>query len=191
MSQLNAPQYDVQRPTGECVATGRVLDPGETYYAALVDVPEDEQQRGTAGDAGLRRVDVCQAAWDEGYRPERLFSYWRSTVPEPRQKPRLLVDDAVLMNLFTRLQGEAQPQRIAFRYVLALILMRKRLLRYDGSRREAEHEVWLMTPKEDVARGPLGRWDHEGTLEVVDPRLDEAGVQAVLDSLGQVLEAEL
>ena len=36
------------------------------------------------------------------------------------------------MNLLRRLEEETDAQRVAFRYVLALILMRKKMLRYDG-----------------------------------------------------------
>ncbi len=209
MSQFNATTYEVAKPTGVCAATGRALEPGQTYFAALADVPDDEIERDAEGkpkdaDAlGLRRFDVCEEAWREGYRPEGMFSYWKSTVPEPNQKRKLFVDDAVLMNLLNRLADAEQPQRLAFRYVLALILMRKKLLRYDGAvTRKAEAEIdgqkqtveqvwWQLTPKVDVAKGHFGKWNEDVTIELLDPKLDEAAVEQVAGQLNQVFEAEL
>jgi hypothetical protein len=209
MSQFNATTYEVAKPTGVCAATGRALEPGETYFAALADVPEDQIERDADGKPkdeqalGLKRFDVCEAAWRDGYRPEGMFSYWKSTVPEPNEKKKLFVDDAVLMNLLNRLADAEQPQRLAFRYVLALILMRKKLLRYDGAEtRTAEVEVdgekqtveqvwWKLTPKVDVTKGHFGKWNEEVTIELLDPKLDEASIEQVAGQLNQIFEAEL
>lgn len=187
MSQFNATTYDVQRPTGRCAFTDRELAPGTDYIATLV---EDDEQPG-----GLRRLDVSLEAWEQGSRPERLFSFWKSQVPQPESRKKLLVDDTVLMSLLERLGEDDRQDRIAFRFVLALILMRKKLLRYDGTDREDHdgqpRDVWLMTPKVDVTKGHFGKWDEKKTLRIVDPALDEAGIQQVTEQLGQVLEAEL
>ena len=105
------------------------------------------------------------------------------------------------MNLLRRLADADQPQRIAFRFVLMLILMRKKLLRYDRT----EHrpiddgtdasqpptaEWWIVTPKADLSKGPLGKWSDE-TIEVLDPGLDDDQIKQVTDQLGEVLNAEL
>src|SRR5690606_6208297 len=135
--------------------TGRTLEPGEVYYAALVDLPAEAGQPADA--LGIQRVDVSLEAWDEGYRPDHLFSYWKSTVPQPNEKKKLFVDDTVLMNLLVRLADAAVTQRIAFRYLLDMILMRKKLIRYVGSERRTaevdgqpvEQERWRFTPKHD------------------------------------------
>ena len=196
MTQFSASGYDVPRTSGQCAATGRALEPGETYYATLVDV---DPEAGEANALGMARVDISRQAWEQGHRPERLFSYWKTTVPEPNAKKKLFVDDGVLLNLLHRLAEAQEPERLAFRYVLALILMRKRLLRYDGSeRRQAEadgerveQEWWLLTPKKDPSKGPLGKWDDEQRIELLDPRLDEPQIEQVTRQLGEILQAEL
>ena len=182
MAQFNAPAYDVEKSTGRCALTGRAFTPGESYVATLVE----------EGDT-LKRVDVAADAWDAGKRPENLFSHWKAVAPEPNAKKKLFVDDEVLMNLLERLADATQPQRIAFRFVLTLILMRKKLLRYDRTEYAAggQPDRWVVTPKLDLAKGPLGKWDDSRTFEVIDPRLDEAGVLAVTEQLGEILQAEL
>lgn len=206
MTQFNNPSYEIPRTTGTCASTGRELQPGETYFATLVDVPLDQQpQAGGDGKSsaaaalGMQRLDVSREAWEGGYRPEHLFSYWKTTVRQPNEKKRLFVDDAVLMNLLVRLEDATEPQRLAFRYVLALILMRKKLLRFDGTDRESveqdgetiEQEWWLFTPKQDVSKGHFGRWAEDQAIRVLDPQLDESQIEQVTQQLGEILEAEL
>ncbi|MEX2671571.1 MAG: hypothetical protein WD294_05610 [Phycisphaeraceae bacterium] len=213
MTQFNSPSYDVQRPSGQCAFTGEPIQPGETYMATLVEEGEL-----------FRRVDVSMAVWEQGRRPEELFSYWQTVLPEREEKKKLFVDNEVLMDLLRRLEDAQQPQRVAFRFVLALILMRKKLLRYDGDApppppqsvsvesgagnadaEEADTETpqtadeqsgqggggWLMTPKVDVHKGPMGKWDEEGTMVVVDPHLDEDGIRQVTEQLNEILQGEL
>ena len=153
MSQFNAPSYEIPKTSGVCASTGRELKPGEAYFAALVELSDEQlaaeaQQaeaegknkdtgKDKAADAlralGLCRIDVSPEAWEEGYRPEGLFGFWKSTVPEANEKKKMFVDDTMLMNLLERLADTTEPDKLAFRYVLALILMRKKLLRYDGN----------------------------------------------------------
>lgn len=185
MTQFNAPGYEIARTTGRCAFSGRAFAPRESYVATLVE----------EGD-NLRRVDVALDAWNEGKRPDNLFSYWKAMAPEPNAKKKVFVDDEVLMNLLERLTDADQPQRVAFRFVLGLILMRKKLLRYDRTDRRptsdgAPIDWWVVTPKADLSKGPLGRWDEGRTFEVLDPHLDEAGIRAVTDQLSEILQAEL
>ncbi len=203
MSQFNTPTYDIERPTGTCAFTGRQLEPGERYVATLIELEEPVEGDAKPGSAlPFKRLDVCMAAWEEGSRPERLFSHWISTVPQPTEKKKLFVDDAVLMNLLSRLADTEEPQRLAFRFVLALILMRKKLLRYDRTERRPKpapeaggtpetEEIWIVTPKLDVSKGPMGKWHDSEQYEVLNPQLDEAQIQQVTEQLGEILEAEL
>ena len=198
MAQFNAPAYDIERPTGQCAFMGHTLEPGEPFMATLVEVPDTPE--GPINALGLKRVDISMQAWEEGKRPEKLFGYWKTRIPEPNRKKRLFVDNEILMNLFIRLADSDQPQRLAFRFVLGLILMRKKLLRYDHTEKRSEdgpegekieQEWWMVTPKLDLSKGPLGRWDPDRQLEMLDPRLDEQQIQQVTEQIGQILEAEI
>lgn len=196
MSQFAQSNYDVQRPSGFCAATGRSLEPGEACYSALVDIPENERE--PSDQLGMKRIDISTEAWGQGFRPPGLFSFWKTQVPEPNAKKKTFVDDAVLLNMLRRLEDATEPQRLAFRYVVALILMRKKLLRYDGSEKQDDpqgdgpvQEYWLFTPKLDVSKGHFGKWNEDETLRVLDPRLDASQIEQVTSQLGEVLEAEL
>ncbi len=198
MTQFNAPGYDVERPTGRCAFCGRELAVGESYIAALVELDEAERRAAAVGKAGspaaalgLRRLDVSMEAWQSGQRPERLFGHWKATVQEPNRKKRMFVDDEVLLGLLRRLGEASEPQRVAFRFVLTLILMRRKMLRYDGTVQRGEQQWWQVVPKLDASKGPLGKWNDAEPIEVLDPHLDQSAVLQVTEQLGQILEAEL
>ena len=52
-------------------------------------------------------------------------------------------------------------------------------------------EYWKLTPKLDLSKGPLGKWNDEQQFEVLDPKLDESRIEEVTQQLGEILEAEL
>ena len=207
MSQFNAPTYEIARSSGTCAITGRALLPGEAYIAALVEA--DANDPAPANTLGFNRLDISLDAWNRhggNDRPARIFAHWKAVVPEPNQKKKLFVDNDVLMNLLRRLADVKEPQRLAFRFVLALILMRKKMLRYDSTQKRSaivplpddpdatqtiEQEWWLMTPKLDLTKGPFGKWNEEERIEVLDPHLDEAQIQQVTEQLNEILNAEL
>lgn len=170
--------YQVGRPTGICAATGQALQPGSWCMASLCEREEDQ---------GLERKDLSMAAWEQGQRPQGLFSYWKTRVPEPQSQQRLLVDNEVLVNLFDRLADDPRPQRVAFRFVLMLILMRKRLLKYLGREGEAGTERWLLARRgSEPGASPVAP-----PVAVVNPHLADEDIRQITDQLGEILQAEV
>ena len=160
-------QWEVQRSAGRCAGTDRQLQPGEEYYAALIDQK-----------TCFERCDYSVEFWQQ-HQP-KVFSFWKTQVPKPNQKKKIFVDDAVLINLFERLADETEPLKINFRFVIALILMRKRILKYEDSRRENDNEIWKM------------RFVRETQLhEVTNPNLNEEQIQQVSQELSTILQGEL
>lgn len=171
-------QYQVSRPTGRCAHTGEAMAPGTSCIATLIERSDDD---------GFDRLDFSIEAWEEGVRPAGLFSYWKTIVPDAEKKEKLLVDDQVLLDLFERLAHDDRPQRLAFRFVLGLILMRKRLLKQIGRTTKIEGEtaraVWLLRMKGAEPESP--------PMELVDPALDEDDIRALTEQLGEILNSEL
>ncbi|MEM7227937.1 MAG: hypothetical protein AAF432_03895 [Planctomycetota bacterium] len=172
--------YQVARPTGLCASTGEPLEPGTPCMATLVDHAEDE---------GFDRLDFSLDAWDDGARPDRLFSFWKTVIPEPNTKPKLLVDDEVLLDVFHRLADDDRPQRRAFRFVIALILMRKKQLKFVGrdvsepNEDDETTEHWLMQPR--------GAEPEVTPLRVLNPRLTDDDVRDLTDQLREILQGDL
>ncbi|QDU71310.1 hypothetical protein [Mucisphaera calidilacus] len=196
MSSLNASAYELPRATGSCASTGRAFEPGEPYFAALVETETSAEpsSKPAAPSLGFARVDVSAEAWDSGYRPERLFSFWKTTQPEPNAKKSPWADDSVLLDLLERLADTEDRKRLALRHVITLVLMRKKLLRYDGAEKHDEGDetrtVWQLTPKLDPAKGPLGKWNEDRQISVLDPGLTEDDVALLIEQLGQIVEID-
>jgi hypothetical protein len=56
----------------------------------------------------------------------------------------LRIDDDLLVDCFQRLEGQTDPGRINFRYVVALLLMRRKRLKFEESRAEGNGEVLIL-----------------------------------------------
>ena len=161
------PDFDVQRTTGRCAVSGRDLTEGEEFYAVLFD----------RGDA-FERADYSLACWSGP--PDGTYCFWKARIPQRQKKPRLFVDDEVLLNFFQRLGDESEPVKVQFRFLLALILMRKRLLKYDQTIGDPDGEVWLMR-----LRGS------DQQLRVINPQLGEDQLEIVGQQLGAILHEDV
>lgn len=113
--------YEVQRCTRHCAASGRVLGEGEEFFSVLV-----------AQGAGVVRLDYAIEAWPGP--PEGALGWWRSRVPTRDGKKAQLAPSEVLLELFNELEGTAD--KLDMRYVMALLLVRRRILRLE----ETEHD---------------------------------------------------
>ena len=160
--------YDVPRPGGKCAVSGRDIAAGEKFIAAV---------RETA--TGLERVDISLECW-ETFDRTGLLGFWQTTMPRPEEKKKLFVDDQVLCELFERLADATEPAKVNFRFVLALVLMRKRFVVYEETRHDAGRDVWVVRMKGKDQR-----------LDLIDPKLNESAMSEVSQQLGQILHEEL
>ena len=160
-------EWEINKPLGQCHGTERKIEYGEEYFAALVETEE-----------GLQRRDFCAEYW-ESQKPD-VFCYWKTKLPEPGQKKQLFVDDQMLMAFFERLEKEAEQEKVNFRFVLALILMRKRILKYDETKNVYDQEIWC-----------LRIVGEKKVVEVINPHLDEEQIEQLSSQIGEILQADL
>ena len=167
-----AREYNISKTDCLCRGCQKHLEPGCELVATVREVGEE-----------LQRQDFCLDCWSQRAQHDEaeLLGVWHGRVPTAAEKKKLLVDDELLVNLFQRLEQADTPAKVNFRFVLALILMRKKLLIYDRSRPTPEGgEVWTMHVK-----------GSEEPLEVIDPHLDADQIAEVSQHLGAILEGEL
>jgi hypothetical protein len=155
--------YQIQPNSRRCTVTGRELQPGEPYFSALVE--EGNQ---------LMRRDYSSEAWAGP--PPGAFSFWKGRVPPPQGTVRPRFDDDLLEECFHRLEGQTDPGRINFRYVVTLLLLRRKRLRLEQSIIEGDVEILTVQGNRDGLR-----W------RVVNPRLTEAEMEQVQHEVFQVL----
>ena len=160
-------QWEINKPLGQCSGTGKKIEYCEEYFAALVETNE-----------GLQRRDFCAAYWQQ-HTPD-VFCYWKTKLPQPGRKRQIFVDDEMLMAFFERLAEETEQEKINFRFVLTLILMRKRRLKYDSSKVEGDKEIWRLRVVGD-----------KEFVEAVSPHLNEEQIEQLSSQLNQILQVEL
>src|SRR4051794_35091584 len=120
--------YQIQNNTRRCTISGRELQPGEKYFSVLFD----EQ-------GSFVRRDFSAECWSSA--PEGAFSFWAGKLPLEQGARRAPIDDEMLFECLRRLDGEMEPAKIKFRYVLALLLMRRKKLKFVEAVREGDHDV--------------------------------------------------
>ena len=160
-------EWQVSKPLEQCSGTGNRIEAGQEYFAALVET-----------DEGLQRRDFCADYWLQD-KPD-VFCYWKTRLPDAGQKKHLFVDDQMLMAFFDRLTEETEREKINFRFVLALILMRKRRLKYDCSKRQDGQDVWVLKVTGE-----------QRLVEIIDPGLDAEQISQLSSQLSQILQVDL
>jgi hypothetical protein len=108
--------FEVQRTSRRCAATDLPLEPGDICYSVL-------EARG----ADVVRKDFSSAAWTDP--PADAFAWWRTRIPEPVAKKVKLAPNDVLLELFDQLADD--PMHSDMRYVLTLLLVRRRVFRLE------------------------------------------------------------
>jgi hypothetical protein len=129
--------YEVDRCTRHCAQSGRELKEGEEFFSVLVAEKRD-----------VRRHDYAREAWSGP--PEAAVAWWRSRMPTREAKRGQMAPNDVLLQLFAEL--ETVPDKADMRYVLALLLVRRRVLREeDGERDASGGEVMVLySPREEA-----------------------------------------
>lgn len=155
------------RPIGKkCAATGNDLVPGSACHSVLVE-----------RDGLLTRLDYSDEGWTGP--PQGAIGVWRCLVPRPAEVQHKPLDTDALMRCFEQLTEDANPAREGLRYILALLLVKKRRLRLDGSRTDGEEDYLQLAG----ARG-------EGAWEVRDLSPGDEEVQQWQRDLNLYLAAE-
>jgi hypothetical protein len=123
-------EYKINRTTRRCSVGNRPLLPGEYYYSVV-----------TGDDDEFRRIDIAADAWTGP--PEGCIGHWKNRVPLPEEKKRELAPPEVLVDLLRSMAD--QPAMTKMRYLLALMLLRKRHLKpYEDAsliRSESAHSI--------------------------------------------------
>lgn len=112
--------------------------------------------------ANVVRRDYSAAAWQGP--PEHHLGWWKTTLVDPQAGRLLWAPHDVMLNYFERLADDPAAEDV--RYVLSLLLVRKRLLRVEAqeqdgagrevvvlycSRNEAHYRVPVVLPSVERA----------------------------------------
>ncbi len=113
-------EWNISKGSGRCNLCERIVLEEEPFFSSLF-----------LQDECFMRKDFCVGCWDK-QNPETFFSFWRTRRPKKEEPKRRIVDNVVILNLFSRLEGLVEPWARNMQYVLALFLLRKKLLQLKG-----------------------------------------------------------
>ncbi|MGV6814885.1 MAG: hypothetical protein ACWA5W_07760 [Phycisphaerales bacterium] len=176
---ISSAPYEIIRSPEVCAQSGRAFEEGEEHIAALIESP---------GDEPLVRVLYSIEAWEQGPTiPEgaSVFGFWKRTHQPAQEHIKPLVSPEEMLDLFEQLGQATDHKQLAFRYLLTLILMRKKKLVYERSTpaRADEPGCLVVRLRQRGGQGEL--------FEVVDPGLDDETIAQATEELGQVMNLDL
>ncbi len=140
--------FQVQRFTRRCCETERQFEPGDTVYSVLL-----------AQGGDVIRKDYSQQAWSGP--PEGSIGWWKSQVPDAHAAKMHWAPNDVILHYFEQLEDCAE--KADMRYVLALLMIRRRIVRLEDTetddgqgevfvlycpRNEREYRVKVVVPPE-------------------------------------------
>lgn len=114
--------FELHRCTRQCCETEAILQPGDEFYSALV-----------VQGAQVVRRDFAAAAWHGP--PEGTIGWWKAQVPDMQSRRMFWAPNDVIAHYFEQLYEQADaPQDL--RYVLALLMIRRRVARLEETERD-------------------------------------------------------
>ena len=154
--------FEVQRCTRRCAVTEREFKPGETFYSAIL--PDG---------GGVKRVDYAVDGWQGP--PENAIGHWRSQMPDLNTQKVHWAPSDVILHYFCQLDDE--PENADTRFVLALLMIRRRILRLEENQTDddGQEAMVLFCTKND----------QEYRVKITDPSPDK--VIAIQDELAELL----
>jgi hypothetical protein len=158
--------WSIQNRAERCAVTGAPFRDGEHFYTLLFDDAD-----------GLRREDLSETAWKERNDNRQPFSFWRSKFEAPPPAAPEALAKQTAEDLLRRYMVESSTQHAAARYLLAVMLERKKMLKEVEAKR--------------AAGGALTRiYEHTRTGEVFvvpDPELRLDQIEQVQQEVASLL----
>jgi hypothetical protein len=159
-----ATEFEVQRCSRHCAASERLLEPGEEFFSMLVEEGEE-----------MVRQDFSREAWQGP--PEESIGWWKATMPMPDAHKVHWAPNDVLLDYFERLEDD-EAQR-DMRYIMALLLVRRRVARHEETQSEGGQETMtIYCPRREKSYPVL----------VIDPTQQRA--EEIQNELTQLLFAD-
>jgi hypothetical protein len=163
-----AEAWHIARSTRTCAGTGDPIPAGEAFFSALVETEETFERR-----------DFSPAAWPETDKAP-FFSYWKNKGGEVKEEKKRSVDYDRLLAFYDNLETAEDPQKRLFRYVLALILVRRRKLRLENMEKTATGDKLTVYDRR-----------REATVEITAPEAAREEFAAVQSKLNELFECDV
>lgn len=161
-----ATEWQIPRSIYECEQCKRTFEVDEAYQAFVYET-----------DEGYERLNYCVGCVEHA-RAESIGS-WRAARPEPANTKAQKFDREAIYGFFVTLEDTEDLQKRQFRFVLALLLWRQKVIRFIDSAQDGEVETWhFVEPKSAQS------------FNVVRPPLDQDEIERLSDQLEKLMAGE-
>jgi len=152
-----------------CHKSGRPFADGEVFYTALFESDEEEGR--------FDRRDLAAEVWEEARAESPPFSFWRSTYEAPVEDegPQVVARESA-ESLLRRLIDEDEAHTENARYILAVMLERKKTIKETDVRETADS---LLRIYEQPKSGEI--------FIVKDPQLHLNEIELIQESVIELL----
>jgi len=165
---LNEP-WSIKSRAHVCSITEQKFEDGESFYTALFPDPES---------SGYLRMDFSEEAWaNRAEDSETPFSFWGSIYQAPVKEEEVEVTEESPEDLLRRLVEEDEEHTENARYILAVMLERKKLL--------------VEADSQPTSTGIIRIYEHRKSGDVFivkDPNIPLSEVENVQQEIADLLE---
>lgn len=164
-------EWNIQSRARACQVCQRHFADKESFHTLLCDHRHSYE-----------RLDVCGSCWAEKYAANvnarsGFVSHWSSVYPPPPASPPDPIGKETAESLLRKLVEQNDPAHAGARFILAVMLERKRLLKVKAQIREDGRRVFIY---EQARTGDL--------FNIVDPDLQLDQLEEVQRDVAHLLE---
>lgn len=162
--------YRISAFTGRCATCEKKFEEGTEYFTAVFE-----------GEDKFERTDFCPDCWGAEKSAEargKCFSFWKSSVPQ-KDGRRPVLDVEAASDFFRKLAGSEEEHKRNFAYLLALLLLRKKVLLLQDTNYENGTEFMVLRFRRE-----------EEDYRVENPGLGADELEKVKDDLGSLMNMD-
>ena len=149
-----------------CASCGRKFADGEKIFSSIME-----------SETLLERRDFCTPCWEKGEKDEGCL-FWSRRFDKERKGA--VFNKSVAFDLFLRLAESDASHSREFCYVLALLLMRKKVLHLESTGTEGGEKFMVLRIS-----------GTDTTYRVTEPVLSEERLEYIKQNLSEVFETEI
>lgn len=164
---LKLSEWIIEKVKKVCTNCSEGFEPGSELYSGIIKF-----------ESKFTRKDYCLTCWES--KKDELFSYWKTYMPQKGGRSRENVNALVdfFKNLLLESGEDIQKEKV--KYLLAIILIRRRRLKLLKNLRRENLDYMLLEKS----------WDGE-TIELKDPLISEDELDSLKVELEQLFDFEL
>ncbi|MGE3181884.1 MAG: hypothetical protein AB7N71_09655, partial [Phycisphaerae bacterium] len=161
-----ATEWQIPRSAVVCTHCERTFDVLEQFHAFVYEL-----------DEGYDRRNYCSACLEHA--PHGSIGSWRAVRPEPVDSKSQRFDREAIFGFFVTLEDTEDLQKRQFRFVLALLLWRQKVIRFVDSAQDGDAETWQFVEPKNAQ-----------TFNVVRPPLEQDEIERLSDQLEKLMAGE-